>query len=114
MDEQELRSLVGRRIRTERKASGYNRLEDFANRIGMDPSNLSRIEQGKRGIDSVTLMRIADTLGVRMDALFDRERDEVVAFARTGSRGRDEVVDWALGLLADMEFAEAEVARHGW
>ena len=80
----------------------------------MDPSNLSRIEQGKRGIDSVTLMRIAEELDVRMDALFDRERDEIVAFARSGSGGRDSVVDWALGLLADMAFAEAEVARHGW
>jgi transcriptional regulator with XRE-family HTH domain len=114
LDEQELRSLVGRRIRAERKAAGYDRLEDFAGRIGMDSSNLSRLEQGKRGIDSVTLMHIADTLGVRMDALFDRDREGVVAFARTGSRGRDEVVDWALGLLADMKFAEAAVARHGW
>jgi len=114
MEEQELRELVGRRIRTERKARGYERLEDFATRIGMDSSNLSRIEQGKRGIDSVTLMRVADALDVRMDALFDRERDEVVVFARSGSRGRDEVVDWALDLLADMEFAEAEVSRYGW
>jgi len=80
----------------------------------MDTSNLSRIEQGKRGIDSVTLMRIAEALDVRMDALFDRERDEVVTFARTGSGGRDQVVDWALDLLTDMEFAEAEVNRHGW
>ena len=46
MEEQELRELVGRRIRAERKACGYERLEDFANRIGMDPSNLSRIEHG--------------------------------------------------------------------
>lgn len=114
MEEQELRELVGRRIRAERRACGFERLEDFANRIGMDTSNLSRIEQGKRGIDSVTLMRIAEALDVRMDALFDRERDEVVAFARTGSGGRDQVVDWALDLLTDMEFAEAEVNRHGW
>lgn len=114
MDEQETRILVGRRVREERQAAGYGRLEDFAAALGIDPTNLSRIERGERGLDSLLLARIATVLSVPMDAFFDSERGAVLAMARGGGDPRDEMVEWGLELLADIDFAEGVVVERGW
>ena len=113
VEDQQLREIVGRRIRAEREAGGY-RLEDIAEAIGMSESNLSRIESGKRTVDIGALMKIADVLGVRPDVFLDEERDDVIAYARTEEGARDEVTAWTLELFADMDFLEAEKRRHGW
>lgn len=114
MSEQETRILVGRRVREERQAAGYERLEDFAEALGIDHTNLSRIERGERGLDSLLLARIAALLNVPMDAFFDLERGEVLAMARGGNGDRDEMVDWGLELLADIDFAEGVIGERGW
>jgi transcriptional regulator with XRE-family HTH domain len=113
MEEQDLRKLVGGRIRTEREASGYN-LEEVAGRIGLSESSLSRLERGEQAIDIVTLTRISDVLAVRPDAFLDASRDTTIAYARTQVGGRDAMIDWTLDVLADMRFAETEVQRRGW
>jgi transcriptional regulator with XRE-family HTH domain len=114
MSEQETRILVGRRVREERQAAGYGRLEDFAAELGIDPTNLSRIERGERGLDSLLLARIATLLNVPMDAFFDAERGEVLSMARGGGGERDDMVDWGLELLADIDFAEGVIGERGW
>jgi transcriptional regulator with XRE-family HTH domain len=113
MNEQELRKLVGSRIRTEREVSGYS-LGDVAGRIGLHESSLSRIERGEQAVEIVMLTRIGDVLGVRPEAFLDASRDTTVAYARTQAGARDTMVDWTLDVLADMRFAEAEVQRRGW
>ncbi len=94
MSEQETRILVGRRVREERQAAGYARLEDFAAELGIDPTNLSRIERGERGLDSLLLARIATLLNVPMDAFFDAERGEVLSMARGGV---ESATTWSTG-----------------
>jgi transcriptional regulator with XRE-family HTH domain len=113
MNDQELTKKVGSRIRAERELSGY-KIVELAERIGLSESYLSRIERGERPIDIDLIERIAQTLDIRAQTLMDFSRDEVVAFARTASGGRDQVTDWTLDVLADMRFAETEVQSRGW
>jgi DNA-binding Xre family transcriptional regulator len=56
---------IGSRIRRERAARGWS-LGDLAQRTGMQPPNLSRLESGKHVPSLDTLERVADTLGVRV------------------------------------------------
>ena len=63
------RELIGRRIKEERLRAGYENQAAFAKSIGIDAPTLSRIEHGKRGVDSVLLQEIADRFGVVMEAL---------------------------------------------
>jgi len=113
VNEQELTMKVAGRIRAERELSGYT-LSELAERIGMSESNLSRIERGERSIDIELIEKVAQALDIRTHALMDFSRDNVIAFARTPSGGRDKVTDWTLDVLADMQFAASEVQRRGW
>jgi Zn-dependent peptidase ImmA (M78 family)/transcriptional regulator with XRE-family HTH domain len=54
---------VGSRIRAVREAAGL-RAQDVAERIGMDPTAWSKIENGRRAVKSSELARIADALKV--------------------------------------------------
>ena len=45
-----------------------------------------------------------------MDAFFDEDRGNVLALARGEA---DELMNWGLDLLSDMEFAKAETERRG-
>lgn len=113
LNEQELTKKVGHRIRSERELSGYT-LGELATQIGMSESNLSRIERGERSIDIELIDKVAQALDIRTHTLMDFARDEVVAFARTSSGGRDKVTDWTLDLFADLKFATGEVQLRGW
>jgi transcriptional regulator with XRE-family HTH domain len=69
-----LLKTVGLRIRLlrqERKMS----LRDLAFSIGMEPSNLSVIENGKSNPQLLTYAKIAAALNVTLKALFDIEFD---------------------------------------
>jgi transcriptional regulator with XRE-family HTH domain len=111
--ENEIKRLVGKRIREERLTAGYT-LEKFAAESGLDPSHLSRIERGERGLDSLVLARIAGIVNLPMDAFFDEERGAAVALARGSKAQRDPMVDWGLELLADMAYAEQVVDARSW
>ncbi len=68
-----LRSMepdVGSRIRALREAAGL-RAQELAARIGMDPTVLSKIENGRRAVKSAELARIADGLRVSPLALLE-------------------------------------------
>ena len=69
-----LLKLVGNRIRSMRKDRKLS-LRDLAYKIGMEPSNLSVIENGKSNPQLLTYARISATLGVQLTELFDFEFD---------------------------------------
>lgn len=106
------RIQLGARIREVRRAAGYNQGGDFARALGLDPSQLSRIERGLRRIDSMLLRRIATVLDVPLDSLFPDSRTGV-ALARQGD-GADaklkRMIDWALELRTDLDIVEDHVA----
>jgi len=55
------------RIRHIRKDILHKTQEEFAAEIGLDPSHLSRIECGVKGISLDRILRICDTYGLRID-----------------------------------------------
>jgi transcriptional regulator with XRE-family HTH domain len=69
-----LLKLIGQKIRTTRETNNLS-LRDLAYRIGMEPSNLSVIENGKSNPQLLTYARIASALGVHLQELFDFEFD---------------------------------------
>jgi transcriptional regulator with XRE-family HTH domain len=69
-----LLKLVGSRIKSLRKDRKLS-LRDLAYKIGMEPSNLSVIENGKSNPQLLTYARISATLGVQLMDLFDIEFD---------------------------------------
>jgi transcriptional regulator with XRE-family HTH domain len=102
----DFRFTLGRRIKAQREAAGYRQQRDFARALGISPSDLSRIERGLRGVDTVLLRRIADTVGGTMDSLLPSVQNEATAFARRGDADGDamkEMVDWASRLRADID-----------
>jgi transcriptional regulator with XRE-family HTH domain len=106
-----MENIVGRRIRQERERLGMSQ-EELAAGVGLgNRSQVNKVESGVRRVDSLELRRFSETLGVPMDAFFDESRGEVLALARGED---DRMTQWGLDLLADMEFAEAEVASRGW
>lgn len=59
---------LGRAIRAARQAQGTSQ-EALANDAGLDRSYLGGIERGEHNITLVSIMRIADSLGVRASEL---------------------------------------------
>ena len=104
-------NIVGKRIKQERKRLGLSQ-DALAAAVELSSrSQVHRVETGERKVDSMELLRFSEVLGVPMDAFFDEARGEVLALARGGN---DRMTQWGLDLLADIEFAEREVAAHGW
>jgi transcriptional regulator with XRE-family HTH domain len=107
------RELIGRRVREERVRGGFTHQASFAASVGLDAPTLSRIETGKRGIDSVVLQRIADRLGIPLDSLV-RDPDPQFALARNGDaddEAMQPMIEWASRLLEDMEVMARYVGR---
>ena len=69
-----LLKLIGNRIREVRKERNLS-LRDVAFKIGMEPSNLSVIENGRSNPQILTFARIASALNVGLEDLFDFEFD---------------------------------------
>lgn len=112
MNEEKLKEQIGARIREERVRADVKQ-EVLAEAVGIDAPRLSRIEQGKRGLDSLILRRIANYFSMPMDAFFEAPAPEV-ALARRG--GADEgamqdMLGWARQLHRDAHFVEAELER---
>lgn len=63
---------LGARIKSAREALGL-RASDLATRVGLDPTALSKIENGRRAVKSVELARIAQALRVSPLALLQPE-----------------------------------------
>lgn len=69
-----LLKLIGNHIRELRKARKLS-LRDVAFKIGMEPSNLSVIENGKSNPQILTYARIASALNVTLTDLFEIDFD---------------------------------------
>lgn len=61
---------LGPRLRSARQDRGWT-LEDLAERAGMSPSTLSRLESGKRQASLELLLPLTRQLGIRVDDLLD-------------------------------------------
>jgi transcriptional regulator with XRE-family HTH domain len=64
---------LGQSIRQHRQERGWT-LRDLSSRLGISVASLSGIENDKVVLDAHRLVAIAETLGVRPDALFPRSR----------------------------------------
>jgi len=74
----ELDSLVRKRIRALRVAQGWS-LEDLARRAKISPSSLSRIENGQRRIALDQLVDLARALDTSLDQLVETADDDVIS-----------------------------------
>jgi transcriptional regulator with XRE-family HTH domain len=64
----DLLKAVGENIRLVRKSKGFT-IESFANQIGVDYSQINRMELGKVNVTISMLSRIANELGVPLAKL---------------------------------------------
>jgi transcriptional regulator with XRE-family HTH domain len=115
VSERSLKEVIGTRIREERKRAGLTQ-EELAEQVGIDAPRLSRIEQGKRGIDSLVLRRVAGYFDLSMDAFFVDLGAEEVALARRGDldgEAMERMIDWGRRLQDNMRFVQSELARRG-
>lgn len=69
-DDEILRKF-GRRVRELRLQKGIASQMDLANKAGLDRTYIGGIERGERNIGLKNVEKIARTLGVRMEELFD-------------------------------------------
>ncbi|HEX4226499.1 MAG TPA: XRE family transcriptional regulator [Pseudonocardiaceae bacterium] len=76
--EQDVDSLVRKRIRALRVAQGWS-LEDLAARARLSPSTLSRIETGGRRLALDQLVILARALDTSLDQLVETATDDVIA-----------------------------------
>ena len=68
---QQQRERLGVRIRSLREAAGMSQLQ-LAERAGIQPSHLSRIEAGKYAVTFETVQAIAEALGMTVDVIDPR------------------------------------------
>lgn len=90
----QLDALIRQRIRALRLARGWS-LDTLAETSFISPSNLSRIETGKRRIAVDQLVQIARALGTTVDQLVESTNDEDVVI-RPERSDRDGVTIWSL------------------
>jgi len=60
--------IIGERIRTERKRAGFSQTE-LAARVGYSMNGLAKIERGESDPKFSAIAKIADALGISVDAL---------------------------------------------
>ena len=70
MDEKEKRKLLGMKIQKLRKYNNFTQ-EAFCALIGIEPSSLSKIENGKYFPSLTTFIKIAEVCNISCDELLD-------------------------------------------
>lgn len=65
---QQTRERIGQRIAILRKATGWSQIQ-LAERAGLQPSHISRIEAGKYAVTCETVQAIAEALGMTVDII---------------------------------------------
>ncbi len=79
----ELKLLIGNRIRKQREDLGYSR-EKFAEKIDISPNFLADIELGSKGMSFNTLIKMCDVLHVTTD---------YIILGKTESTDNSKIVD---------------------
>lgn len=70
---------LGQKIARLRKAAGYTQAQ-LAERVGLQPEHISRIETGRRGVSIEAIANIAQALGIEIHELFRlQDRDDLKA-----------------------------------
>ena len=77
---------IGLRVSKLREQQGLTTTE-LAKRVGISQAQISRLENGKQGFRSATLVRIAQALGVRPAHFWTDEEGEP-AYGATGELGK--------------------------
>ncbi|EDY45297.1 XRE family transcriptional regulator [Streptomyces sp. SPB074] len=77
-DDDDLDSLVRKRVRALRVAQGWS-LEELARRANLSQSTLSRIENGQRRLALDSLVTLARALDTSLDQLVETASDDVVS-----------------------------------
>lgn len=83
---------VGAEIARLRALAGLDQ-RDLATQIGLDPSAMSRIETGKRGLGADELFRLARALGVDPDRIMVAENAETGVLLRAADADDEGVRD---------------------
>ncbi|MFD6152800.1 helix-turn-helix domain-containing protein [Streptomyces sp. NPDC060243] len=87
-DDDDLDSLVRKRVRALRVAQGWS-LEELARRANLSQSTLSRIENGQRRLALDSLVTLARALDTSLDQLVETASDDVVTNPMIdGARGQ--------------------------
>ena len=107
--------ILGQNIRKYRLRLGWSQA-DLSNAVDIDRADISKYENGAKGIMSSSLLRkFAKTLGVSMDALMDEEEPENTAasiqekYEKLSSRHQEMVKETIDAFL----FQESHVAMAG-
>ena len=95
---------VASRVKSAVSQSGMTQAQ-LADAVGMDPTSLSKALSGKRGLSSLELARIAETLQVPIASLLETPSSRDVRMAARSQPGRDTAVNAAV----ERAFALAEV-----
>lgn len=102
---------VGRRIAELRAERGVSQRR-LASAVGLDPSALSRIESGDRGLAVGELVAASDFLGVDTDELLRDEVDVVPLFRNDGGDDEaDAAVAKCSAIMDDFFTFEAALGR---
>jgi transcriptional regulator with XRE-family HTH domain len=101
------RKELGERIAQERKRAGLTQ-QALADALHMERTAITRVEQGRQGLDTLQLSTIAETLG-RPPAIFFEviERDPLQILLRAPEGHRDEIrrhLELLDGFVRDYEF----------
>lgn len=67
--------MLGNKVREFREARGES-IRGLAAAVGMDPTNLSRLEAGRRSTSDATKLRIAEYFGVSVAEIFFQPTQE--------------------------------------
>jgi transcriptional regulator with XRE-family HTH domain len=101
------RDELGRRIAEERRRAGVTQ-DELARALGLERTAVTRIEQGRQGVDSLQLSVIADTLGRPPAVFFEPASEEPLAvLLRAPDARRDDVrhqIAWLDAFVRDYEF----------
>lgn len=60
----------GQRVRAARQSRGWNQAQ-LAEAIGLDPSNISRLESGRSRLSLAQAVQVASVLGIGLDTLIE-------------------------------------------
>jgi transcriptional regulator with XRE-family HTH domain len=101
------REELGRRIAEARRCAGMTQ-EVLAREIGLDRTAVTRIEQGKQGVDSLQLSRIAAAVNRPPGTFFELGAEETEeALLRAAGVRSDDVrrqLEWLESFVRDYEF----------
>lgn len=87
-DADKIRKRIGRRLAELRELRGYTQ-EDLSNLLQVSVVNVQENEYGRRNFTIETLVKIANALGVKFSALFERPKS-MAPRKRGGARKRSE------------------------